>query len=93
MSKLPSLRISPVRDDNLAVEFKNGEALVTMPFEYLVSVGEGQATGQLLLLGRLVVAAPENLDTSSPTSDRQFRAVRAEVERALIQPQKKKAGP
>jgi hypothetical protein len=93
IGRLPYLRISPIRDDYVSVQFKNGEAIVSLPFEFLATVGEAQATGQLLLIGRVVVAAPESLETASPTSDRQFRVVRAEIERALLQPQKKKGGP
>jgi hypothetical protein len=91
--RAPFLMFKSAPDDLAHCEFKDGQAHVTVSFEFSVPAVSGPGgVGEVLFLGRIVTSAPENLKVTAKDADRQFRVTHAEIYRALLVPLKKSPG-
>jgi hypothetical protein len=83
------IKIQP--DEYAPCEVKNGQLHVTHDFEFLVFITKEGMRGEVVVAGKVVVVAPDNLDLNAPGADQQFRVQSAELLRAL--PMMGKQGP
>jgi len=69
-------------------QVRNGEVYVTQPFEWMVSAGEGRARKDVVIFGKVVLAASDQLDPNAANADQQWRVHSIEVVRAVPMPAK-----
>jgi hypothetical protein len=90
---LPNLYFKVPPDDYAPLEIKQGEVLVTQQAEIRITVvfpksGKGQPiSAEVLLLVKIVAAAPESLDPTAAQAFQQWYIKSAEIVRALPAPQ------
>jgi hypothetical protein len=93
LDKAPQLQFKAAPDEFLPCEFKGGQAFITVPFEITITApGPQGAVGELLFLGRVVTAVPENVNLNAPDVDTHFRVAHADFNRVLLVPAKKSQG-
>ena len=89
-ASLQSLRVGP--DEYAPVENRGGEVLVTYQAQAVKSLGLDRDNAPMLMLVKIVVAAPENLDPTAAGASDQCYVKSVELYRALVVPQPKQPG-
>jgi len=76
-----------VFDETAPIQMKNGEILISHPFEILLNLEDPKAGSMgIILHGKAVLAASDKLDPSSATADQEWRVARVEFVRATPLP-------
>jgi hypothetical protein len=80
-SLLTQLKVLP--NDLAPCEFKDGQVEVTHQFEIMVPLFEARNRLDVLVMGKVVVAASGTLEPNAPNADQEWRLLRCELVRAV----------